>query len=388
MTAQNSAREQDRCVARRVLLTRFRMLAAVAVAAAGATGLLFGCSTVSYYAQAVGGHARMMLARVSVDDLLERPDTDERLRDRLTLTRDIRDYASNELALPDNQSYRSYASLGREHVIWNVTAVPEFSLSPRQWCYPVVGCQSYRGFFDEQRAHQLGHALEDAGYETVVRGVGAYSTLGRFADPVTDVMLRRSDFSLAEVIFHELAHQRLFIRGDTMFNESYATFVGEAGLRQWLRSRGEDAALRRWEQHRDRLQTFNDLLREARRELAALYASRLPDEEMRHHKAEILASIRVRFDQQLVPADPEIARFTSWFERPVNNARLVGVAVYWHWVPAFEALFDELDGDWKAFHAKVAEIADLPRELRTARMDTYLTVAATTTAAASRPTPP
>lgn len=325
-----------------------------------------------YYLQAIKGHARIMLAATSIEDIVGRPDTDDELRPRLHLVQDIRNYASIELALPDNASYRRYAEVGRDQLAWNLIALPEFSLQPKQWCYPIVGCQSYRGYFDRDRAQRLADELAAEGYEVVIRGVGAYSTLGLTADPVTDIMLQRNDLALAELIFHELAHQRVFVRGDTMFNESYATFVGEQGLRQWLQGQEREQELARWQAHRDRVQLFNELLRGVRDELRILYASELPEAEMRQRKQEILGGVRVAFDRQLLAANPEMMRLESWFDRPVTNARLASIAVYRHWVPAFEALFHEVDGDWEAFHARVEALAGLPGQQRSARVDALL----------------
>lgn len=342
------------------------------LAVVGAAVLLSAAVAGSYYFQAIAGHARLMLAGTPIEQVVRRPGTDERLRERLRLVQEIRAFATNELGLPDNESYREYAALDRDHLVWSVTAVPEFALTPRQWCYPVIGCQSYRSYFDEGRARRLGNELEQQGYDVAVRGVGAYSTLGWFTDPVTDIMLRRSDPELAETIFHELAHQQVHVRGDTMFNESYATFVGEQGVREWLRARGDDDLLARRRTHRDRVRTFNGLLQDKRGELAALYDSRLPPEEMRAHKNRIMASIRTEFNQRLLSMDPGMAYLDAWFDRPVTNARLASIAAYRHWIAAFDELFREHDGDWSAFHAIVEEIAGLPPATRSARMDGHM----------------
>lgn len=345
-----------------------------ALAALVGVGLAAGGS---YYIQAALGHMQLMLAREPIEHLVQRADTDEALRERLQLVREMRAFASRELALPDNRSYRQFVELDREQLLWSVMALPEFSLRPKQWCYPVIGCQSYRSYFREDRARDLAEQLEAAGYEAIVRPVGAYSTLGWFADPITDHMLRRGDLSLAELLFHELAHQEVFVRGDTMFNEGYATFVGEQGVREWLRARDQHAALERWESRRQRVHRFNALLREKRAELARLYVSGLPEEAMRHRKNAIFDSIRVSFQQQLVADDPEMADLASWFDRPITNARLASVALYRHWVAAFDVLFRQVDGDWQAFHAAVAELAEYPEAERKARLDAYLELAPT-----------
>ncbi len=325
-----------------------------------------------YYRQAITGHAQMMLARVAIDDLVEQPDVDPALREQLGLASRIREFATAELTLPDNDSYRHYASLERDHAVWTVTALPEFSLSPKEWCYPIVGCQTYRGYFDEERARAMAQQLRNQGYEVVVGGTSAYSTLGFFDDPITDVMLARSDAALADLLFHELAHQRLFVRGDTMFNEGYANFVGEQGVREWLGARGESVKLQRWQARREQTQVFRDLLLETRDRLDALYASSISPEAMREQKADILGDTRMVFDQQLVANHPGLARFRSWFDEPVTNARLARVATYRKWMPAFRTLYEMHDGDWAAFHHAVEELAELPRAARDERLRSYM----------------
>ena len=214
-------------------------------AAMGMLSLLAGCSP-GYLLQAAGGQWRLMRARVPITQVLEDRGTDASLRARLALVRDARDYASRELGLPDNGSYRSYAALGRPYAVWNVVAAPEFSVQPRHWCFPFTGCVSYRGYFREERARRYAARLAARGDDTLVAGVSAYSTLGHFADPLLDTMLRQDDATLVGTIFHELAHQLVYVRGETAFNEAFAMSVERAGLSRWLAARGEEAALERY----------------------------------------------------------------------------------------------------------------------------------------------
>ena len=362
---------------RRVLaaITLRRCIIVFALAAVVGSGLFAMSAAGRYYLQAFVGHMQLMLARTPIDEIVRRPATGEHVRERLLLVQEIRQFATKQLALPDNDSYRQYANLERDHLLWSVTALPEFSLTPKQWCYPVIGCQSYRSYFSEERARALGQQLEAAGYAAVVRPVAAYSTLGYFADPVTAPMLRREEQSLAELIFHELAHQRVYVRGDTMFNESYANFVGEEGLRQWLRSRGEHESLARWQARQYRVKRFTELLADTRQHLESLYATELPPAEMRTRKDEILAGMRVRFERELVDDEPAMERFASWFDEPVTNARLARVALYRHWMDAFAELYRREDQDWGRFHAAVEVLADMARPMRTALLEDYLAAA-------------
>jgi predicted aminopeptidase len=329
--------------------------------------LMSGCASIGYYSQAVRGHGSLMGASIQVDQLLEQPGTPEDLRQRLILAQSIRDFASQALALPDNDSYRSYAELDRDYVVWNVVAAPEFSLQPRTWCFLFVGCLGYRGYFREEAAQRTAARLEQKGYDVLVGGVAAYSTLGRFDDPLTDVMLNRNDASLAELIFHELAHQQLYVRDDTSFNEAYASFVGEEGLRHWLRAQGDNETLAAWQGRQRRAERFDGLVRAIRAELVDLYASELPKDEMRGQKTAILDGMRARFDT-MAAADPQMAPWAGWFEFPVNNARLAGISTYRRWVPAFERLFQEQEEEWVAFHAAAAEIGALPEPERRRHM--------------------
>lgn len=347
-----------------------------------------GTETARFYGQMVLGHAQLMLARTPIPEVLQQPGTDSELRKRLMLVRDIRTFASGDLDLPDNDSYRDYVELEGDAVVWSVTAVPEFSLEPKQWCYPVVGCQSYRGYFDETRARGLGRELEAAGYATSVRPVRAYSTLGHFADPVTSAMLERDDPALAELIFHELAHQRVFVSDDTLFNESYANFVGMQGTRDWLRARGDQATLSRWQARQRRQQRFYALLETTRAELAALYQRELPPAEMRARKESIIARLETRFRAEILADEPAMARYAAWFDEPVTNARLARVDTYHRWLDSFAALYERHGGDWGAFHDAVEDLAALPRAERVARLDrirSQTDIAALPAAAASAP---
>lgn len=349
--------------------TRTALIAGFAGLAVAAIVGVFTTTTGRYYAQAVVGHAELMLAREPIAEVLQRPATEPELEQRLVTARAIRDFASDQLALPDNDSYRSYVDVGRDQLLWNVTAVPEFSLAPKEWCYPIVGCQSYRGYFRETRARTVEQELETMGYVASVRPVSAYSTLGIFTDPLTSTMLQRDDSGLAELIFHELAHQQVFIGGDTMFNESYANFVGEQGVREYLRSRGEHEVLARWERRRQQAHRFQRLLADTRAELKELYDRQLPPAEMRQHKRTIIRNMEQRFSTELVADTPAMRRFAEWFEQPVTNARLAHVALYQHWHKAFAELYRQHDRDWRAFHAAVEDLADLSKSRRTAQLE-------------------
>jgi len=330
-----------------------------------------GCAELGYYAQSVEGHLGLMARRVPVERLLGADETPEQLRDRLALAQRIRRFASNQLALPDNRSYRDYVDVERPYVVWNVVVAPELSLDPKRWCFPVVGCVSYRGYYDEVEARAFAAGWRAAGYDVSVGGVRAYSTLGWFADPLLSTMLRGSDTYLAGVIFHELAHQVVYIDDDTAFNEAFAVSVEREGLRRWLaereRSHGLTGAVAHYNTQNARHQKFLDLIRRVRSDLAKLYESGLSAGEKRAEK-------QTRFDRlareyaTLRASWGGYAGYDAWFSSGPNNAKLALLATYWQKVPAFERLLANKGYDLPRFYAAVAAIGVLPRAEREARL--------------------
>ncbi len=337
------------------------------IAAALLLLLAGGCASLGYYVRAAGGQIELLAAARPVEALLDDPATDRELAERLRLTREILSFAEHELALPVHQSYASYAALERPFVAWNVFAAPEFSLEPREWCYPLVGCLAYRGYFDPAAAAREADRLRAAGEDTHVAGVVAYSTLGWFDDPLLDTFLFRREDRLAWLLFHELSHRRLFVAGDTLFNESYATAVADAGVRLWLDRRGDDALLARAEVDSARRQTVIDLLLKLRDELASLYARELPVAERRARKAQAVADTQ-RAYAGLRSAWDRDPGFDSWIGDGLDNAKLNTVGLYHHLVPAFRALLIRHGGDFAAFHAAVEALAEQPDAVRRARL--------------------
>ncbi|MGL4316024.1 MAG: aminopeptidase [Pseudomonas sp.] len=321
--------------------------------------LLSGCASLDYYAQLGRGQLALLQARESVSQVLADPQRDPVLQRRLALAQQARDFASARLALPDNRSYRLYADLGRPYVVWNVFATPELSLVPLSHCFPIAGCVAYRGFYAQGRARGAAALLREEGLDTYVAGIEAYSTLGWFADPILNTMLRWDDQRLAATLFHELAHQRLYVADDTAFNESFASFVEQQGLREWQASRGlpvQDGGRQR--------QQFTALVLASRARLEALYISPVSDAQKRAGKAAEFARLRSEYRQR---RDREWAgdkRYDAWIEAPLNNARLLPFGLYDQWVAAFAALFRQVDGAWPAFYARAAELGELPQAQR------------------------
>ena len=314
--------------------------------------ILSGC----YLLQAAQGQMQIVARREPIPELLADPATPEALRKRLDYVAAAREFASRELGLPDNESYRSYADVGRPFVVWNVFATPEFSVEPRRWCFPIAGCVVYRGYFNEERAQDYARGLRLRGDDTVVGGVAAYSTLGHFKDPVLNTMIGWNDAQLAATLFHELAHQVAYVPGDSEFNEAFATVVEENGLTRWLISRGSEADLRTWQVQREQYAQFVELLLETRERLAALYRLDLPVDEKRTRKQQEFARLKMQY-AELRRRWNGYSGYDSWFSRTLNNAHLVSAATYHGCVPAFERLLAEADNELPRFYERVRELA-------------------------------
>ena len=334
--------------------------------------LTSACSTLGYYGHVAQGQASLLAHRKSIDALVAAQDTDPKLRDRLAEAEAARRFASDHLGLPRNRSYATYVDLGRPYATWNVFATPEFSVDPLTHCFPFAGCVAYLGFFDKERAERERKTLEKQGNDTAIEGSAAYSTLGWFADPILSSMLRWSDDELDGVIFHELAHQLVYAEDDTAFDESFATFVQREGLREWRTSRGLPPAGDASETRDD---AFAALVLELRERLRALYASALDVPAMREAKAREIEAFRERYRHLRATEWKDDAAYDRWIEAPINNARLVPFGLYDHWVPAFERLFIEANGDWPTFYGYVRGLARLSKDDRDRGLDAWLAAA-------------
>lgn len=322
---------------------------------------LEGC----YYMQAVRGHFDLMNRRRSVAEVLDDPASPQDLRERLELVQEARRFSVEVLGLPDNDSYRSYADLEREFVVWNVFAVPEFSLQAKQWCFPVAGCVAYRGYFSHEAALDEARDLAEDGYDVAVGGVSAYSTLGRFDDPILNTMLRWSDTDLVATLFHELAHQKTYVKGDTRFNEAFATAVAEIGIERWFDERGEAELLERYRDRKALRREMLELVEESKIELARLYESDLDEDAMRQRKHETLDTLSTDVERLL---DRNGASSPSWLAGTLNNARLVSLGLYEGWLPAFRFLYATCGEELDCFYERTATLAELPEDDRYARL--------------------
>lgn len=322
-------------------------------------GLLAGCAGPGYYLQAASGQMKLLHARRSVDTLLADPSTSTELAGRLEEAERILAFARERLDLPAHGSYGSYVDTGRETLVWNVIATGEFSLEPKRWCFPIAGCLPYRGYFKRRSADKFAAKLRKRGLDVIVTPSPAYSSLGWFKDPLLNTMLNGSDLQLAAYLFHELAHQRLYVKGDGRFNESYAGFVADAGVTAWLQSLHRDADLQKWRRSKTAGEDFRLLVRKVRTRLAEVYRSAAAPEVKRRQKTDILRGL-VRATQQL--ADTRwrgINDFGAWLEAPLNNARLALFDTYEDRQCAFQQLYGKAGGQMTDFHALAKQRAKL-----------------------------
>ncbi len=326
--------------------------------------VLQGCGSLSYYTRSINGQLSLNAARQPVDKLLDDPSQPEGLRQQLTVARDVRQFAVDRLALPDNDSYRSYVDTGRDFVSWAVFAAPEFSLQVRVWCFPVFGCVPYRGYFSKAAAERFAQRVSREGFDVYVGGIPAYSTLGWFDDPLLNTMFGRSESYLAEVIFHELSHQRIYIRNDAEFNEAFAVAVEQAGTIEWLEDRAGPAALRRYEATRKRQDDFVALIAETRSELEQIYSSQQSDTRKRAAKAAAIDRLRARYRRVKATRWNGFSGYDRWFSEPINNAKLATVGVYNDLQPAFSRLLAICGGDYARFYETVERIGRLDRPQR------------------------
>jgi predicted aminopeptidase len=333
--------------------------------------LLSACAAMDYYGQAASGHLDVMRRAVPIEEKLRAADTPAPLRAKLKRVLAIREFASRDLALPDNGSYRSYADLGRPFAVWNVYAAPEFSVKPVQSCFVFAGCVSYRGFYSEESARRYAAELAAEGNDTYVGGVPAYSTLGWFDDPVLSTFIDYPEAELARIVFHELAHQVVYLKGDAEFNESFAATVEDEGVRRWLASAGTPAQRAAWEDLSGRRRDFVALVQKYRIRLAAVYSQPGSADEKRAAKKQAFAEMDDEY-RALKASWGGFAGYDRFFAQGPNNALLASVATYSEWVPAFRALLAQKKGDLAAFYAAAGELARLEKPERVARLDALM----------------
>jgi len=327
--------------------------------------LLAGC----FYWQAIGGQLELLRKRTPIEKLLADPDVDPKLKASLASVADIRRFASEELGLPDNDSYTSYVDLGRPYVVWNVVATPEFAVEPKRWCFPFVGCVGYRGFFDRGDAEKFAAGLAREGLDTYSGGSTAYSTLGYFADPVLSTMVGGGDQYVASLLFHELTHQKLYVKDDSEFSEALATVIEEYGTEKWLSAHGSADALELYRRRLEYRSDFAELIGVQQARLRVVFAAGGTVDDKRAAKARAYDAMRA--DYTVMKARwGGVTDYDAWFASPLNNATLAAVATYRRWVPAMRARLDEVG--LTAFYGEMTALSKLSVAERAARLQAWL----------------
>ena len=321
---------------------------------------LSACSAASFYTQAATGQLSLLMNRQSIAELIASADTPPELLEKLQLVSDARQFAINELGLPDNGSYTSYVDVERSYLVWNVFAAPAFAMQPLQWCFPIAGCVSYRGYFTESAARDFASDLEKRGFDVYIGGVDAYSTLGWFADPIPSTVMRRPDHRLAGLIFHEMAHQQIYVPGDTQFNESFASFVEQLGVERWLARNDDENHFQTYLAEQEEQRRFTEFVQDWRQRFEQLYQAPDADQESRQTLQQQM--------RESWRAQSSSGRYDGWFSGPLNNAQLLTVSTYFDWVPAFAALYQQSGEDLMNFYQAVESLAELPPEERTQRL--------------------
>ena len=330
--------------------------------------LATSCANLPYYFQSVRGQLDVWSRQQDIEAVIEKPETPEALREKLRTVLRVRNFASSELGLPQNASYRWYANLERPYVVWNVFAAREFSIEPRQWCFMFAGCVKYRGYFDKADADAFAADLAARGYDVFVGGVPAYSMLGYFPDPVLNTFINYPLPHLARLVFHELSHQVAYAHDDSEFNESFAVTVEQEGLERWLARYGSAADRSSYELMRERRAGFVNLIEVYQQRLDALYRAGVPRDVMRAQKVEILAQLNEDY-RKLKASWGGFAGYDRWFAEKPNNALLASVAIYTKKVPAFQALLAREGRDLKRFYAAAKALARMPKPERTAALE-------------------
>lgn len=331
---------------------------------------LLSCEAVNYYTQAARGQLAIMLNREDIEHLIADGNLSDAQREKFQLVRAIREFAEHELMLPVGDNYSTFVAIDREHVVWNVFAAPEFSTEAMNWCYPIAGCVSYRGYFSENAAIRYAQKLSDDGLDVYTGGVDAYSTLGWFDDSLLSTVMNRADYQLAGLIFHELAHQVVYVQGDTTFNESFATAVEREGVKRWLRHSGQEDLIRDAENATARQAEFVALVIQWRDQFSALYKLEIDEAEMRARKQSLQSEMRTAYEEAK-RSWGGYSGYDSWFNRSLNNAQLSTVASYNDLVPQFNALLGENNGDLTSFYAAVEDLAGQEPQQRAEILDSF-----------------
>ena len=335
------------------------------------TVLLQGCSSLGYYWEKIQGHVEIINKEQPVQDVIDSPETSSILRERLVNTQAARNFASEVLKLPDNDSYRNYVDIGRDYVVWTVVATQPYSIKPKEWCFMVVGCLSYRGYFSKKSAEEFAEELKKQNMDVYVSGIKAYSTLGWFDDPLLSTMLYQSEAYRVGIIFHELAHQKLYIENDTASNEAFASTVELEGVKAWFSQANKKHEYKKYLISKQRDADFKKILKQTRGQLNTLYTSGLPTGAIQKEKENIFAQMQDSYNN-FKRRWNDYKGYDKWMAKKLNNAHLALVATYNDRIPAFQKIFKDSDNDYVLFYKKVEALMSLEKQERNLEFDKML----------------
>ena len=321
------------------------------------------CSSFGYYMDLMAGHSELMEQQKPIKEILADKEIKPKLRELLETSQNIRNFATKSLHLPENDSYRLYADLKRHFAVWNVVAAKEFSTKPKKWCFIFVGCLNYRGYFSKDDAEAYANELKKEGYDVFLAGAKAYSTLGWFDDPLLNTMMYRSEAQRAGIIFHELAHQVVYIENDSAFNEAFATTVEQEGIRRWMLKSGKEKEYQEYLRNKKRDTEINDLLQATRKELKELYKTKENDKEKRENKKLVFLKMQNNY-QQLKESWNGYAGYDPWMKQGLNNAHLLLISTYHELVPTFQAVLKKENNNLRSFYSAVEKLGEKNKEER------------------------
>jgi predicted aminopeptidase len=318
-------------------------LIVVATIFAGYGTAYLASDDVRYVTRAGIEETRILQAREPIAELVSERTMDPAVRHALRLVLESRDYAAR-IGLDAKETYTTYADVGRDTLLLVLQAAPKDCICPHTWKYPIVGRIPYKGFFDFDAARRTGDRMAARGYDVYLRPSAAFSTLGWFNDPLLSTALTRDSVELAALVFHEIAHNTLYVKSATPFNESFAQFVGYRSAESFFAERADTANAR---QAGDRLHdemVLGEFYRDLIARLDSLYATRPDSAALEAGRAEAGTWARAQLE------GPVGARFRSLRigrlpERPVNNARLIGATLYRTRLDLFDEWFDRHDRD-------------------------------------------
>ena len=337
-------------------MRRVFFLVVVAVLFAGYGTAYLASDDIRYLTRAGIEETRILNARQPIAKLAADPRTEPALRQALGLVVAGRDYAAR-LGLEAKETYTTYADVGRDTLLLVLQAAPRDCICPHTWKYPIVGRIPYKGFFDLNAARREADRLAARGYDIHLRPSSAFSTLGWFNDPLLSTALTGDSVELAATVFHEIAHNTLYVKSATPFNESYAQFVGYRSAQSFFGERGDTLLARRaadrWHDEIVLGEFYADLVGR----LETLYAGHPDSAGLERGRAEAGAWARTELEG---PVAARLRTFTIGRvpERPVNNARLIGARIYRTRLDLFDRWYEQHGEDVRASVAALGRLMD------------------------------